>query len=135
MPAPLVLRCLPHDTTVAAGCLGFAKRSVCMSQESFNIPRSHVERSFAEARSDAACPQPKVESQTFDSLSQLLCDLRSSARPGLREKHGELFPTESADKVRTAKLLNTRLDGVNEHDIAGGVAVIIIERLKVIEIE
>ena len=126
---------LPDGAAIAAGALGGIERFVGFLQQAVDIVAHRIEAGNAEAGADRDGRVAAGNLQRADRQSQLLGRLVSAVLVGVRQQHGELFAAETAEQVGAAQLVADQLRHRRQHLVAGGMAIGVVDRLEVVEVE
>ena len=71
----------------------------------------------------------------LDEVAQLLAERRALLDVGLGQDEHEFLAAVAADEVARAKVLGDRLGDPAQDDVAGGVAVGVVDRLEVVDVD
>src|SRR5262249_10245552 len=119
-----------HPYAVAAAALGLVQRRVGLGERRLELEAPGLRGGDAERDRDLVAVDRRLADRLAQSLGDLGRDRR--ARPG--EQHDELLAAEAVDRLEGA---NRRLQAPRdllEDRVAGGVAVLVVDRLEAIDV-
>src|SRR5262249_35600570 len=126
---------LRRNRAVSPRLLGEVESVVSVLEKRIEIARCLIECSHPEAYGDCDRFASDVYRRSLDRLPQLLRTFDRIGEPGIGQENCEFFSAEPADRIGLAKLLRADSCDRDEYCIAPGVAVTIIHRFKMIDID